>query len=87
MASWVNCPCGTEIGTGSFPNPNVYRVVSEEAYDKIEDPVDRKRLAVFFLSGGTLVRCPKCRGVLIQWTSGTSFEFFGPELQEAKASD
>ena len=76
MSSWVHCPCGKRIGIGAFPNPNTYRIVSEERYDQVEDPLDRKKIGALFLSGGLLVQCPNCQRILIQWTGDSGFESF-----------
>jgi hypothetical protein len=75
MGSWVECRCGQQIGTGSFPNDHVYRLVSEGAYDQIEDPVDRRALERFFLAGESTIRCPRCAR-LIMLRKGASPEYY-----------
>jgi hypothetical protein len=79
MSSWVQCPCGIAIGNGAFPNSNVHRVISEEQYDRVEDPVDRRKLEMLFLAGHTLVRCTTCQRVLIQWAGESEFQAFAQE--------
>lgn len=79
MSSWVRCRCGLVVGIGSFPNPNVYRVISEEQYDEVADPVDRRKIGSLIVSGGVLVRCSNCHRVLIQWAGASGFECFARE--------
>ena len=79
MSNWVDCPCGHAIGLGAFPNHDVFRLISEEQYEAVEDPVDRPKLARLFLSGQVLVRCPDCRRVLVKWADGADFESFTSE--------
>jgi hypothetical protein len=75
MSSWLVCPCGTRIATGSFPNPGVGRVISEASYDAVEDPVDRKGIARLFLGGDLLARCPSCSRLLLQSEDGVTRSF------------
>ncbi len=79
MSSWLKCRCGETIGVGSFPNPGVSRVLSEEQYDGLQDPVDRTALATLFLSLDSLIRCPRCGGLLLQRAGEPDFEYFSPE--------
>lgn len=79
MSSWVECLCGATIGTGAFPNPDVYRIVSEERYDEVDDPVDRNKLASLYLTGDVLIRCQKCERILIQRGGVSNFESFVKE--------
>lgn len=76
MSSWVVCRCGAVIGTGSFPNPNVYCLISEEQYDEVDDPIDRRKLGVLYLAGGTLISCGNCNQVLIRWAGESEFQHF-----------
>lgn len=66
MGSRVECKCGNVIYTGSFPNENVYDVISEEAYDEVLDPFDRAKAEQLFSGGKKLLECDKCGRILIQ---------------------
>lgn len=77
MATWILCPCGNEISTGSYPNPGVSTVVSEHSYDAVLDPVDRDKLEALFFKGRELVECPKCGRIRIS-APGAS-RWYAPE--------
>jgi hypothetical protein len=72
----MTCTCGARIGMGSFPNDDVFKVISETQYDSIEDPVDRASLEKLFVSGFTLCRCKNCGTVIIIWEKGKMPTFY-----------
>jgi hypothetical protein len=65
MGSRIECKCGNVVGIGSFPNEDVYRLVSEEAYDEVIDPFDRDKAERLFLGGIKVVRCVQCSRIII----------------------
>lgn len=79
MSSWVHCKCGKRIGTGSFPNTYVSRIITEKKYDEITDPVDRNKIAVLFLSGDILIVCPQCNRLIICRKETNEIEYYHVE--------
>lgn len=70
------------MGTGSFPNPGVHRLISEDAYDEVVDPVDRSKLSVLFLGGREVVECPRCSRLLLREADGGEYRAYlaeGPQ--------
>lgn len=84
MSAWVECICGNRICTGAFPNPGGHRVISEESYDAVGDPVDRTKLGVLFLQGRELIECPRCGRILLRGEGGT-YRSYTPERLDAEA--
>jgi hypothetical protein len=75
MSSWVKCLCGENISTGSFPNDRVYRLVSEVAFDQLEEPPTKKGLDALMLGSDKVIACSRC-GRLIVERAGGQREFF-----------
>jgi hypothetical protein len=79
MSSWVTCPCGHRIGTGAFPNVGVHRLISEEAYDDVVDPIDRPRLSRLFLGGREVIECAQCTRLLVRQAEEGEYRAYLPE--------
>ena len=66
MGSRIECVCGNIISTGSFPDADVYRLISEVAYDQVEDPFDRLKAEQIFVAAKKVIWCPICDRIMIQ---------------------
>ena len=66
MASRIKCDCGNILSTGSFPNPHVYKLISEAAYDRVQDPFDRLKAEQLFVASPKVIWCPECGRIMIQ---------------------
>lgn len=76
----VTCGCGRAIRVGDFPGPRAYRVVSEDAYDGLEDPVDRRKVAQLLVASALMVRCEDCGRILIREADSSDFRVYVEEL-------
>lgn len=65
------CDCGNRISTASFPNPNVYALWAEVAYDSLDDPIERPVVEQMFVKAPLLLHCVKCGRLHIDWRDGT----------------
>lgn len=79
MATWILCPCGNQISTGSFPNPGVNYVVSEQSYDAVPEPADVSKLRRLFLKARELVECGQCGRMLLSTRDGAESDWYAPE--------
>lgn len=66
MSTRVECICGNIIYTGSFPNKNVYDLVSEESYDAVFDDYNSLKVRQLFAGNRKLLECDKCFRLIIQ---------------------
>lgn len=78
MSTRTICLCGNTIRTGSFPNDNVYSLISEFDYDQVTEPVDQKKLAILFLKGKTVLECTNCGRLIVETGEGEN-KFYKPE--------
>ena len=65
------CDCGNRISTASFPNPNVYALWAEVAYDSLDDPIDRPVVEQMFVKAPLVLHCVECGRLHIDWRDGT----------------
>ena len=82
MGSWIICLCGGLIHTNMFCGTHISRLIEDSAYDAIEDPVDRDKLAdLFFNNGATVYRCLQCGRILVEWDNKSAPTFYLPEVK------
>ena len=80
MGSWIRCLCGGLIHTNMFCGTHISQLIEDSAYDAIEDPVDRDKLAdLFFNKGATVYRCLNCGRLLVEWDNKSAPTFYLPE--------
>jgi len=60
----IRCLCGEVIGLGEIPCPYEYMFISDEDYDKFDDPIDSVNL---YLKMTKLIKCPACGRIYIYW--------------------
>lgn len=84
MSSWVVCRCGERIGTGAFPNPNVGHVVLEEAFDQVQDPIDRKKFSIVFTEGAIIVFCKSCSRVMLRDVGSSEYRSYALEPEDSE---
>jgi hypothetical protein len=76
----IVCTCGHSIGLGSFPNPGVFSLISEEDYVKTANTEVAEKL--FFLSG-TVCLCPACKRIIVRWKD-RSYSFYVTESVQSQ---
>ena len=69
--NYVFCSNGHRIGTGAFPNENVFVLMSEQSYDDVEDPVSRADLEKLYLTSPKCYRCGECDEIVVCWNQGS----------------
>ena len=79
MGSWLICKCGKRIHKNLFTGTDIYKVINDADYDKLEDPVDRNKVEKLFFEGVTLYRCKSCKRIAIEWEGWESPIFYIPE--------
>ena len=62
----IDCKCGKYLNTSSFPCDYCFKMFSEKDYDEIDDPVNRRSLALLFLKSIKVYRCPYCSRLIIE---------------------
>lgn len=67
MASWVQCACGNRIHTNLFAGAQVYRLIKDEEYDRLESPGESDAASRLFLSGREVFRCAACSRLIVFW--------------------
>ncbi len=58
------CTCGNMLSNQSFPNPNVYTIISEEDLDRLDEPINSDSL---FRESSLMFRCDKCGRLWVYW--------------------
>jgi len=61
------CDCGHDISSGSFPNPGVFRLFSEEAVDQWGHQLKQDEFARAFVVAPSVLKCPVCERLHINW--------------------
>ena len=74
------CLCGHAIPLGSFPNAGVYKLISENRYDQVDDPVDRQSLEMLYFQAEQVLKCSKCGRLTVFWERGCP-TFYSKEEQ------
>jgi hypothetical protein len=72
----MTCTCGHVFGTGSFPTPNAYLVVSEQDYDELGEINDVATLDRLLFASTKIYQCQKCNELIVLWKDSKEPEFF-----------
>jgi hypothetical protein len=75
----IQCKCGARIGTGSFPNPDAFKAISESRYDSIQNGSMPSPLEALFFGGVALYRCPTCHRLIVEWEKAGLLTFYKKE--------
>lgn len=80
MSSWLECLCGERIHTNMFAGASVFRLIKDDDYDALDDPVDRDKLEnLFFSLGIPVYLCRSCGRLAVEWDQESGPWFYAPE--------
>lgn len=88
MASWIRCACGNQIHTNLFAGAQVYRLIQDEEYDRLESSDGPDAASRLFLAGREVFRCAACSRLIVFWErSGEPMYYLEEKVGSSESGD